>query len=151
MDILIRTIAEQDFAALISLFREFSVFEKQPDKMTNTVEQMQAEKQFINGFVAIDQSTGQIVGYATWFFAYYTWVGKSLYMDDLYVKPDYRGNYIGTKLINEVIGKAKKENCRRIRWQVSKWNEPAKKFYEKLGAVIEEGEANCDILFGNKG
>jgi GNAT superfamily N-acetyltransferase len=120
--------------------------------MTNSVEQMQAKKkQFITGFVAIDHSTGQIASYATWFFAYYTWVDKSLYIDDLYVKPDYRGNNIGTKLINEVISHAKRENCKRLRWQVSIWNESAKKFYEKLGAVIEVDEAYCHILFGKKG
>ncbi|GAT63725.1 GNAT family N-acetyltransferase [Paludibacter jiangxiensis] len=146
MPIQIRPIEEADFTQLIALFQEFAIFEKAPELMTNTVDKMKSEKEYIKGFAAINEEN-TIIGYATCFFAYYTWIGKSLYMDDLYVKPEYRAQGIGTKLINSIIALAKKENCSKVRWQVSEWNTPAIGFYKSLGAQINETERNCDLMF----
>ena len=146
MNIHIRKIEEQDFASLILLFREFALFEKLPDKMTNSLEQMLEEKVHLSGFVAVN-TENVIMGYVTYFFAYYTWTGKSLYMDDLYVRPEFRAKNVGTKLINRVIAFAKTENCRKLRWQVSEWNQPAIDFYKSLGADIDSVESNCDLIF----
>jgi len=131
---------------LINFFKEFALFEKLPDKMINSVEQMLLEKEYLTGFVAVN-SGNQIVGYVTYFFGYYTWIGKSLYMDDLYVQTDSRGLGVGTKLINEVIEFAKAENCKKLRWQVSEWNQPAIDFYKSLGANVDAVESNCDLVF----
>lgn len=145
MNINISRIKESDFEDMISLFHEFAAFEKVPEKMLNSVEQMKQEKGFFNGFIAKNES-GNIIGYVTFFFGYYTWIGKSLYMDDLYVRDAYRSQGIGAMLINEVIAFSKKENCRKMRWQVSNWNEKAIQFYENLGATIDRVEMNCDLL-----
>ncbi|SKC23495.1 Acetyltransferase (GNAT) family protein [Alkalitalea saponilacus] len=112
--------------------------------MVNSVEQMEAESDFINGFVVLNE-TKTIIGYVTYFFAYYTWIGKSMYMDDLYVKRDFRGSGIGTKLIKKVIEKAKSDKCNKLRWQVSEWNQPAIDFYKNLGATVDSVESNCDL------
>jgi len=146
MTVTIRKIDERDFLVLISLFKEFALFEKLPEKMTNSVEQMLREKEYLTGFVAVNDAD-EIVGYATYFFGYYTWIGKSLYMDDLYVRPNFRGAGVGTKLINEVITFAKAENCKKLRWQVSEWNQPAIDFYKSLGANVDAVESNCDLVF----
>ena len=146
MTVTIRKIEESDYLVLISLFKEFALFEKLPEKMTNSVEQMLREKEYLKGFVAVNDAD-EIVGYATYFFGYYTWIGKSLYMDDLYVRPDFRGAGVGTKLINEVIAFAKAENCKKLRWQVSEWNQPAIDFYKSLGANVDAVESNCDLVF----
>ena len=146
MTVSIRKIEERDFLFLIALFNEFALFEKVPERMINTVEQMLEEKSLINGFVAVNDKD-EIMGYVTCFFAYFTWIGKSLYMDDLYVQPDHRGKGIGTLLINEVIVFAKAENCKKLHWQVSEWNQPAIGFYESLGAIIDPVESNCDLRF----
>jgi GNAT superfamily N-acetyltransferase len=145
MNITIREIKADDFTGLISLFTEFATFEKTPEKMTNTVDRMTVEQEFFNGFVALNDSE-EIVGYVTHFFAYYTWIGKSLYMDDLYVKEEFRGHGIGTELINKVIEYAKTTNCQKVKWQVSEWNKPAIEFYKSLGASIDSVESNCDLL-----
>jgi len=81
------------------------------------------------------------------FFAYYTWIGKSLSMDDLYVRPEFRSKGIGVLLINEVINFAKTQNCKKLHCQVSEWNKPAIEFYESLGVKIDGIESNCDLVF----
>ena len=113
--------------------------------MQNTLSRMKEEKDFFNGFTVKDES-GNILGYVTYIFAYYTWFGKSLYMDDLYVCPTFRGQGLGTLLINEVINFAKENKCHKLRWQVSNWNHPAIAFYKTLGAEIDDVESNCDLL-----
>jgi GNAT superfamily N-acetyltransferase len=145
-EIRIRAIEETDFLQIMSLFKEFATFEKMPEQMTNSVERMSKEKDFFHCFVA-EIKDKKIIGYATYFFCYYTWIGKSLYMDDLYVKPEYRANGIGTKLINKVIQFAKDSECNKLRWQVSDWNKPAIDFYTHIGAKIDSNEHNCDLIF----
>lgn len=141
----IRKVEDTDFEQLNALFKEFAAFEMLPEKMTNTVERMKEERDFFHCFVA-ETSDKKIVGYVTYFFCYYTWIGKSLYMDDLYVMPECRGRGIGTILINTVIRFAKETGCHKLRWQVSEWNKPAIEFYRKLGAEIDGVEQNCDLL-----
>lgn len=148
MTIHIEPIQEKDFEELVSLFQEFAIFEKLPEMMVNSVEKMKEEKEHFHGFVARDEND-KLLGYVTYFFAYYTWVGKSLYMDDLYVREMYRGKGVGSVLINRVISFAKEQKCNRLRWQVSNWNHPAISFYESLGAEINKTEMNCDLTFNN--
>lgn len=142
----LRKIEEKDYPDLISLFNEFALFGRLPDKMTNSVEQMKSESDLINGFVAVSEDNN-IVGYVTYFYAYYTWIGKSMHMDDLYVKEDFRGQGLGKELINKVIGQAKFDKCKKLHWQVSKWNRPAIGFYKSLSATIDDVELNCDLEF----
>lgn len=144
----IRSATERDFPELIKLFKEFAHFEKTPEKMVNSVEKMNKEKEFFNCFIA-ENSGGEIIGYATYFFSYHTWIGKSLYMDDLYIKTPYRRNGVGKNLLDAVIEIAKKEKCNKIRWQVSNWNKNAQEFYKRMGAEIDEVELNCDLILKN--
>ncbi len=145
MQITIRDSVEADFDQIVDLFKEFATFEKHPEKMTNSVDRMMIEKEFFHCFVA-ETTDKKIIGYATYFFSYYTWFGKSLYMDDLYVQPAYRGQSIGTQLIEKVINYAKETGCHKVRWQVTNWNQPAIDFYNSLGAEISIEQQNCDLL-----
>ncbi len=139
----IREATENDFPGILKLIKELAEFEKAPEKVTNTVEQMNDEKGLFRCFVAEGES-GEIIGMALWFIAYYTWVGKSLYLDDLYVKEDYRKHKIGSALLAKVFEAARAAYCKRVRWQVLRWNEPAISFYEKAGALIDGEWLNCD-------
>ena len=143
MKIEIRSIKEKDYEQIIILFKEFALFEKLPEKMTNSIEQLKNDKEFFNCFVAVID--GKIVGYATYFFAYYSWIGKSMYLDDLYVSLEYRKRGVGKKLLDTVIDLAKTKECKKMRWQVSNWNKNAQKFYEYIGAEIDDVELNCDL------
>jgi GNAT superfamily N-acetyltransferase len=138
----IRKATTADFPAILSLIRELASFEKAPEKVTNTVEQMIEEKELFQCFVAETES-GEIIGMALYFFAYYTWVGKSLYLDDIYVKEAFRGNNIGTALLGKIFDVARVENCKRVRWQVLNWNSSAIQLYMKKGAEIDDEWLNC--------
>ena len=94
MEVKIRLAGEADFNRLIELMGEFAEFENHPEAMMNSVERMKREREYFNCFVA-ETGDNLIVGYAAWFFAYYTWTGKALYIDDLYVQREYRGKGIG--------------------------------------------------------
>jgi GNAT superfamily N-acetyltransferase len=145
MSISIRTIEQGDFERLLELFKEFADFEKLPHKMTNGLKKMRDEMQYLNGFVAVNADK-IIVGYTTFFFCYFTWSGKSLYMDDLYVQLEHREKGIGTQLLDAVIVYAKASQCHKLRWQVSNWNKSVIHFYEKKGASIDNIEQNCDLI-----
>ena len=109
------------------------------------IELMESEKDHFYAFVAVTLDE-EVVGYATYNTVYYTWSGKSIYMDDLYVKSSHRSQGIGSQLIQAVINHAKGSGCHKVRWQVSEWNAPAIAFYKKLGAEINAVEKNCDLM-----
>jgi GNAT superfamily N-acetyltransferase len=144
MNITIRIATEEDFPSVLLLINELAAFEKAADKVTNSVEQMIKEKDLFRCFVA-ETEPGEIVGIALYFFAYYTWVGKSLYLEDIYVKEEFRKHKIGTLLLRKIFEVAKAEDCRRVRWQVLKWNESAIQMYRKSGAEIDGEWLNCNF------
>ena len=142
---IIRKGYEADFEAILEMIKELALFEREPDAVINTVERMHEEKDYFQFYVA--EIDGKIVGMALYFFAYYTWVGKSLYLDDLYVKPEYRGMNIGKALLEKIVAVAKEEKCKRMRWQVLDWNSTAIEFYKKMNASLSQEWINCDLHF----
>jgi len=144
MSIIIRSAVETDFPAVLGLVKELAIFQQAPGKVTNSVEQMTRDKDLFNCLVAENEQK-EMVGIATYFYAYYTWNGKSLYLDDLYVTPGYRGKKIGSMLLDILFETARTNHCKRVRWQVSDWNEPAIAFYKRLGAFIDKEPYNCDF------
>ncbi len=143
MAVVVRKGKECDFPALMEMIKELAAFEKEPDAVRNTIERMGREKDLFGFFVA--EEDGMIVGSAIYFFAYYTWVGKSLYLDDLYVKPQYRSRKVGSMLLGKVFELARDEGCMRLRWQVLDWNKDAIAFYKKRGAKVGGEWLNCDF------
>lgn len=133
-----------DFPAMMGLVQELALFEKAPEQVTNSVERMEREQHLFNAIV-VEDANGTVIGMALYFFAYFTWVGKSLYLDDLYVKPAYRGKGIGSELLRRLFDIAKAEDCQRVRWQVLDWNEPAIQLYKKSGATLDHTWYNCDF------
>lgn len=144
MEIIIRRATEADYPQVLTLIKEFSLFQGTPEKVTVTAEQMQEDKDLFQCFLA--EEDGEVVGFATFFFAYYSWTGKALYLDDLYVREAFRKRGTGKRLLQSVIELARQERCRKVRWQVSKWNTNAIDFYKSMGATIDEVEINCDLV-----
>lgn len=76
------------------------------------------------------------VGMALWYYTFSTFTGRpDIYLEDLFVEPSARGSGIGLALFRRLARRAVADNCRRIDWQVLKWNQPSITFYEQLGAT----------------
>lgn len=79
------------------------------------------------------------IGLAVYFFNYSTWQGKNgLYIEDLYISPEYRNIGAGKKILKYLSCLATEKDCGRVEWSVLNWNTPAIRFYESLGAVPQE-------------
>ena len=142
-DIKIRKAKKTDFEEIIRLIKGFSEFIGTPEKVKITACDMKSE--LFHCLVA-ENNQGVIIGYVTYFFAFYSWIGKSLYLDYLYVIDSFRGCKVGSKLLDEVIEIALTSDCKKVRWQVSNWNTKAIEFYKKRGANIDTTEINCDLI-----
>ena len=138
---------QDDLKDALALIRELAIFEKAPDAVENTIENMIkdgfGDRPFFEFFVA--EMDGKIVGLALYYYNYSTWKGKSLYLEDLIVKEDYRGRGIGKKLFERVILKAKKEQVGRMDWQVLDWNTSAIDFYKRMDASLDDEWINCRL------
>ncbi len=90
-------------------------------------------------FCDIAEYGGEPAGFALWFYNFSTFRGRhGIYLEDLFVKPAFRGNGIGKALLQHLAKRAVAEGCARVEWWVLDWNEPSIKFYESLGAIPME-------------
>lgn len=78
----------------------------------------------------------EIIGVALYYYRFSTWKGKTIHLEDLIVKEKNRGIGAGFALYSEIIKQGKKDNVRRIEWNVLDWNTPAIAFYKKSGATV---------------
>ncbi|MEX0966726.1 MAG: GNAT family N-acetyltransferase [Bacteroidia bacterium] len=135
----IRKGAEKDLPQVHKLIYELAVFERAPEEMTLTLEQLQldfaAESPAFHFFVA--ENDGKITGMALYFFTYSTWKGKTLYLEDLVVQENWRCKGIGSLLFEAVLNEAHRTGARRMAWQVLEWNNPAIEFYKKYKAELD--------------
>lgn len=140
MSQIIRSASENDIPQIINLIKELALYEKAPEEVINTPEQMKKDGFGDNPLfkcMVVENDIG-IFGFALYYYRYSTWKGKVLYLEDFYIKEKYRKTGIGQKLFNEVIKTAKHDNCKRICWQVLEWNEPAINFYKKYNAGFDK-------------
>ena len=136
--LLIRPAVESDCEVVLSLIKELAVYEKMIDEVVATVETVR-ESLFGERPAAecvIAEYNGAAVGFALFFHNYSTFLSRrGLYLEDLFVKPEYRGKGFGRALLVYLARLAVERGCGRFEWAVLDWNEPAIGFYKKLGAV----------------
>jgi len=139
MKITIRQSQKEDMPKVLEYIQELATYEKAPDEMENTVEDLKK-----NGFgdnkvfdCIVAEIENNVVGFALYYTGYSTWKGRTLYLEDFLVSEDYRGKGIGKLLFNQVILEAKKRNVKRMDWQVIDWNKPAINFYNKYNARLD--------------
>ena len=137
-----------DEAAIMELIRALALFEKAPHEVINTPENLKKhlfEEQICDAIVA--EVANQIVGFALYYTSYSTWKGKCLYLEDLFVIPDYRQQGIGSELFDMVVQIAKEKQVKRMDWQVLDWNQPAIDFYRNKSAILDEEWINGRLFF----
>ena len=134
----IRSAVKEDVGVMLQLVRELAEYEREPDAVVATEEDFLrdgfgAEKRFDCLMAEWD---GCVCGFALYFHNYSTWRGRAgLHLEDLFVRPQYRGLGVGKALLMRVAEIGASEGAVRLQWDVLEWNEPAIGFYEKLGAV----------------
>lgn len=138
MGYIIRDAVETDVPQVLELIHELAVFEKEPDAVEVTVEELVkegfGENPLFHCFVA--EVDAQIVGIALVYYRFSTWKGRSIHLEDLIVKESMRGTGLGSALYAEVMKYAKTKGVRRVEWVVLDWNQNAIDFYTKSGAEL---------------
>ena len=128
---------ERDIPLILEFVSGLAEYEKNLNKVEATPERI---RETIFGAepaaqVLFAYENGSAVGFAVFYYTYSTFVGlRGLYLEDLFVKPEARGKGVGRALLSYLARLAKEKNCYRIEWAVLNWNEPAIRFYERLGA-----------------
>jgi len=144
----VRKGTKADLKEALALIQELAVYEKEPEAVVVSVEQMEAwgfqDNPFFEFYVA--KQNEQIVGIAFYYIRYSTWKGPMIYLEDIVVKEEIRGNGIGARLFEAVAIECAKRNFHGMTWQVLDWNEPAMNFYRKYNATFS-GEWLNGYLF----
>lgn len=136
MSFYIRKAERKDASVIFNLIRQLAVYEKLEHEVVTDAEEL-AENIFDRktAEVLIAEEDKKPVGFALYFYNFSTFVGKpGLYLEDLFVEPEYRGKGYGKKLLVELANIAREKNCGRMEWSVLDWNEPSIRFYKSLGA-----------------
>ncbi|MAQ76160.1 MAG: GNAT family N-acetyltransferase [Aquimarina sp.] len=138
MSFMVRKAERQDMPQVLDLIKELAVFEKEPDAVEVTVEDLEKEgygnNPLFHCFVAeLDE---KIVGIALVYYRFSTWKGRTIHLEDLIVSESHRGTGIGMALYKKVMEFADDNKVKRVEWNVLDWNTNAIEFYENTGAHI---------------
>jgi GNAT superfamily N-acetyltransferase len=143
----IREAQPEDVPVIMALVKELAEFEKAPHEVETTEALLLAD-----GFgkhpaykAIMAELDGQVRGMAVYYFSYSTWKGRSMYIDDIVVFKEFRGNGLGKALMDKLVQIAKDENVGKLHWQVLDWNEPAIRFYKKYKATFDAEWVNVTV------
>jgi len=133
----IRQATSEDCALILAFIRALAGYEKLLHEVTASEEDLRrtlfGERPFAE--ILIAEWSGQAAGFALFFHNYSTFLAKpGIYLEDLFVLPEFRGSGIGKALLRHLAGIAVERNCGRLEWSVLNWNEPAIGFYRSIGA-----------------
>jgi GNAT superfamily N-acetyltransferase len=137
-DLEIRPATEDDVPLILSLIKELAEYERLSHEVVATEEVLRdslfGERQVAE--VLIGHYQGEPMGFALFFHNFSTFLGKpGIYLEDLYVRPRYRGMGFGRTLLARLAKLARERGCGSLEWWVLDWNEPAIRFYKTSGAV----------------
>ena len=143
----LRAATAADASELLRLIRLLAEYEKAPQEVTNTVEDI-----LLDGFGAhpvfqalVAEAEGRIVGMSLWYTRYSTWKGKCLYLEDIIVEEAHRGKGIGKALFEATIRVAKAMQSKAMVWQGLDWNTPSIEFYKKYSCDLDNSWINCKL------
>ena len=139
-EVIIRKATAKDAGIILGFIKELAIYEKAEKEVVATVTDIK------NNLFDINTTTKAIIctyknkpiGFAVYFLNFSTWLGRNgLYLEDIYVVPDFRRMGIGKKLLKYLAQVAVKNNCARLELSVLDWNKPAIKFYESINAKAQ--------------
>jgi len=136
----IRTAQKEDIPVILSFIKKLAEYEKLSHEVTATKKILEKSlfAQNTNVFSIIGSIKNKPITFAIYFFNYSTFLGKKgLYLEDLFVLPEYRNNGIGKKMLKYLANIALEHNCGRFEWSVLDWNKSAIQFYKNLGAELK--------------
>ncbi|HBV39719.1 MAG TPA: GNAT family N-acetyltransferase [Erwinia sp.] len=141
MSITIRQARPADAQTIYDMIYELAVYEKAPQEVVTTPdgirETLFGEESQTEALIC--EVDGATVGYAVFFTSYSTWLGRNgIYLEDLYISPNARGDGAGKALIKQIAQLAVQRRCGRLEWSVLDWNQPAIDFYLSIGAVAQK-------------
>jgi GNAT superfamily N-acetyltransferase len=135
---MIRPARPDDVPAIHQLILDLAEYERSLPEVTATVADLHVS---LFGpdpavFAHVAEHEGEVAGFALWFLNYSTWTGRhGIYLEDLYVRPDLRGSGYGRQLLAELAALCLERGYARLEWWMLDWNESARGFYDKLGAI----------------
>ena len=136
-----RTAERRDIPAVLALVRALAAYEHMEDAVVATEAQYEEwlfERRVASQQLACDGD--DVIGIALYFYNFSTWLGRGgIYLEDLFVRPEYRGRGIGQALLRGLAKRAVAEGCGRVEWSCLDWNTPSIEFYRAQGAVPMDG------------
>ncbi len=144
----IRPATPADVPQILAFIRALAAYEREPDAVTAT------EAGLLHDgfgptpfyFCLLAERDSQPAGFALYFFNYSTWMGRpGLYLEDIFVYPEFRGLGIGKALLQRVAAIAVENGCPRLQWEVLDWNTPAIDFYRVMGAEFLDEWRNVRV------
>ena len=147
MKVIIRKAEKKDMTAVHNLIMELANYEKASEQVEISVSDLESD-----GFdgspmfnILLAENDGEIAGMAFYYYAYSTWKGKMLYLDDLVVLEKYRRHGVGQLLIDAIKSEANLENANQVRFHVLNWNKTAIDFYKKNNVSLDDEWILCKI------
>jgi GNAT superfamily N-acetyltransferase len=136
----LRPATPSDVPNILAFIRELAEYEREPDAVLATEADLLrdgfTESRRFHSLIA--EWHGNPVGFALYFYSYSTWQGRAgIYLEDLFVRPEFRGKGIGKALLTKVAAIAVSEGCARFEWSVLDWNQPSIDFYHQMGAFMK--------------
>jgi GNAT superfamily N-acetyltransferase len=144
----IRPATAADVPQILDFVRALAAYERELDAVTATEADLLRDGFGPNPFFycLIAEQDSVPAGFAFYFFSYSTWLGRpGLYLEDLFVHPEFRGLGIGKALLQQVAAIAVEKGCPRLQWEVLDWNTPAIEFYRAMGAEFMDAWRNVRV------
>ena len=148
-DFILRAAAPDDASSILEMLRELAIYEKVPDNgFCLTLDRILRDMFGAACHCDLAFQDGAAAGIVTWFWAYKSFRGqRGLYVEDLYVKPQFRGQGLGRRFLSGLASRAR-EAGGHLEWSVLDWNKPAIAFYESLGARLVLEWVDCRLEGG---
>ncbi|KAJ8266097.1 hypothetical protein GJAV_G00125830 [Gymnothorax javanicus] len=144
MNFTVRAGKPEDCKDISRMIMDLAVYEKMPDQVKISHKELEQDGFSANPFfrclvaeVPVEHKSQEghtTVGYALYFYTYSTWEGRVVFLEDIYVMPEFRGKGIGKALLGKVAAVCKEQQCLRLQLSVLNWNTPARDFYFSKGA-----------------